>query len=255
MNPRAVIAEDEPLLAANLKVLLAACWPELRIAAIAPNGLEALAAIEREQPEVAFLDIRMPGMSGLEVAAEAIDRLGDAAPACVFVTAYDEFALKAFDLAAADYLLKPVAKDRLERAVARLRERLARPDPAGIAAQLRALLGGSAPAGGTLQHIRASVGDTVRMIPLEEVCYFQAGDKYTSVVTREGEALIRTTLRDLAAQLPAGGFQQVHRSTIVNLAEVAAAVKDESGKLSLKLKHRKEVLPVSRIYAELFRPM
>lgn len=255
MNPRALIAEDEPLLAEHLKAMLAECWPELRIAAIAPNGLEALAAIEREQPAVAFLDIKMPGMSGLEVAAEALERLGEAAPACVFVTAYDEFALKAFDLAAVDYLLKPLSKERLERAVKRLRERIARPDTEGFAAQLRTLFGAQAPAGETLRHIRASVGDAVRLIALEEVCYFQANDKYTTVVTRDGEALIRTALRDLAAQLPAGRFQQVHRSTIVNLAEVAAAVKDESGKLSLKLKNRKETLPVSRIYTELFKAM
>ena len=255
MNPRAVIAEDEPLLAESLRVLLAECWPDLKIAAVACNGLEALAMIEREQPEVAFLDIKMPGLSGLEVAAEAFDRLGDTAPACVFVTAYDEFAFKAFDLAAADYVLKPVAKERLVRAVARLRERLARADATGIAAQLRTLLGAAAPAGEPLRQIRASVGDAVCLIPLEEVCYFQASDKYTTVVTREGEALIRTALRELAAQLPGGRFQQVHRSTIVNLSEVAAAVKDESGKLSLRLRNRKEMLPVSRLYADLFKAM
>lgn len=255
MSPRAVIAEDEPLLAASLRALLAECWPELKIAAVAANGLEALAAIEREQPEVAFLDIKMPGLSGLEVAAEAFERLGDAAPACVFVTAYNEFALQAFDLAAADYVLKPVAKERLVRTVARLRERLARPDAAVIAAQLRTLLGAAAPAGEPLRQIRASVGDAVRLIPLEQVCYFQASDKYTTVVTREGEALIRTALRELAAQLPGGRFQQVHRSTIVNLSEVAAAVKDENGKLSLRLRNRKETLPVSRLYADLFKPM
>ena len=255
MNPRAIIAEDEPLLAGSLRSLLAECWPVLRIAAVAPNGLEALAAIEREQPEVAFLDIRMPGLSGLEVAAEALERLGDTAPVFVFVTAYDEFALKAFDLAAADYVLKPVAKDRLARTVARLRERLARPDTEQIAAQLRALLGAAAPAGETLRQIRASVGDTVRLIALDEVCYFQAGDKYTTVVTREGEALIRTPLKELAGRLPREQFQMIHRSTIVNLAEVAAAVRDETGKLSLRMRHRKETLPVSRIYADLFKAM
>lgn len=255
MNPRAVIAEDEPLLAENLRSMLAQCWPELRIAALAPNGLAALAAIEREQPEVAFLDIRMPGLSGLEVAAESLDRLGDAAPAFVFVTAYDEFALKAFDLAAADYVLKPVAKDRLARTVSRLLARLARPDPEGTAAQLRALLGAGTPAGETLHRIRASVGESVRIIALDDVCYFQAGDKYTAVITREGEALIRMPLKELAGRLPREQFQTIHRSTIVNLAEVAAAVRDESGKLSLRMRHRKEMLPVSRIYADLFRAM
>ncbi|MBI3372538.1 MAG: response regulator transcription factor [Betaproteobacteria bacterium] len=255
MNPRAVIAEDEPLLAENLRSLLGECWPELNIAALAPNGLEALAAIEREQPEVAFLDIRMPGLSGLEVAAEALDRLGDGAPAFVFVTAHDEFALKAFDLAAADYVLKPVAKDRLARAVARLRQRLEQPDRGRIAEQLRALLGAATPPGETLRQIRASVGDAVRLIALDEVCYFQASDKYTTVMLREGEALIRTPLKELSERLPREQFQMVHRSTIVNLAEVAAAVRDESGKLSLRMRHRKETLPVSRVYAELFKAM
>lgn len=255
MNPRGLIAEDEPLLAESLRTMLAECWPELKIATLAPNGLEALAAIEREQPEVAFLDIRMPGLSGLEVAAEALDRLGDAAPAFVFVTAYDEFALKAFDLAAADYLLKPVAKERLARALVRVREKLARPSTEQMAAQLRTLLGAAAPTAEALRHIRASVGSTVRFIALDEVCYFRADDKYTTVVTRAGEALIRMPLKELAARLPREQFQTIHRSSIVNLAEVASAVRDESGKLSLKLRHREEMLPVSRIYAELFRAM
>lgn len=163
--------------------------------------------LETERPDVAFLDIRMPGLSGLEVAAELADRFnaGERVPRLVFITAYDEFALKAFDLAAVDYLLKPVATDRLERTVGRLKAQL-------------------------------------------------AADKYTSVVTRDAELLIRTPLKDLLAQLPQERFRQIHRGTIVNLAEVATANRDESGRISLRLKNREESLPVSRVYEGLFRP-
>ncbi len=262
MNPRALIAEDEPLLAASLKAALAAAWPELEVMAIAPNGLEAVKLIEAERPQVAFLDIRMPGLTGLEVAADLADRLaeGEPVPKLVFVTAYDEFALKAFDLAAVDYLLKPVSADRLAMTVGRLKAALsASPQPAlDLAHLVKALQKvGSAEAvqgGEPLKIIRAAVGNTVRMVPVEDVCYFQATDKYTSVVTRDAELLIRTPLRELLAQLPQERFRQVHRGTIVNMAEVASATRDEAGKLSLRLKHREESLPVSRVFADLFRP-
>lgn len=261
MNPRALIAEDEPLLAASLKAALADAWPALDVIALAPNGLEALRLIEAEKPDIAFLDIRMPGLTGLEVAAELADRLEDGAPVpkLVFVTAYDEFALKAFELAAVDYLLKPVSADRLAKTVERLKAALAATAPgegelAQLVRMLQAVGGASAPAGGEpLKIIRAAVGNTVRMVPVEEVCYFQATDKYTSVVTRDAELLIRTPLKDLLGQLPSERFRQIHRGTIVNLAEVAAATRDESGKLSVRLKQRKESLPVSRLFADLFR--
>jgi DNA-binding LytR/AlgR family response regulator len=259
MTPTAILAEDEPLLAEQLKILLAQAWPELRIAAIAANGPEALALIERERPQVAFLDIRMPGLSGLEVAAEIADRLGndEAAPAIVFVTAYDEFALQAFELAAVDYLLKPVTAERLARCVERLKAGIGR--PAGVDAlvsQLKFVLKSEARATARpLQTLRAGVGDTVKMIPVDEVCYFRADEKYTAVVTKDGEALIRIPIKDLLAQLPPGRFAQVHRGTIVNLDEVAAAVRDDAGRVSLRLRNRKEALPVSRIYADLFRQM
>jgi DNA-binding LytR/AlgR family response regulator len=259
MTPTAILAEDEPLLAEQLKILLAQAWPELRIAAIAANGPEALALIERERPQVAFLDIRMPGLSGLEVAAEIADRLGndEAAPAIVFVTAYDEFALQAFELAAVDYLLKPVTAERLARCVERLKAGIGR--PAGVDAlvsQLKFVLKSEARATARpLQTLRAGVGDTVKMIPVDEVCYFRADEKYTAVVTKDGEALIRIPIKDLLAQLPPGRFVQVHRGTIVNLDEVAAAVRDDAGRVSLRLRNRKEALPVSRIYADLFRQM
>jgi len=248
---KAIIADDEPLLALSLKTALADAWPELDVAAVLPNGVEAVQAAEHLRPEVAFLDIQMPGMTGLEAAEEIVERMGGDAPAIVFVTAYDEFALKAFDLAALDYVLKPVAPERLAQTVARLKGRRAEPD---LAAQLRLLL--AAPrAEQTLTHVRAGTGNTVRMIPLEDVCYFQSSDKYTSAVTPDAEILLRMPLKELLGQLPAGRFQQIHRGTIVNLAQVTAAVRDETGRISLKLRNRKEMLAVSRVYAELFRAM
>jgi DNA-binding LytR/AlgR family response regulator len=253
MTPRAVIAEDEPLLAQQLKSLLARAWPELSVVAIAGNGPAALEAIEREKPDVAFLDIRMPGMTGLEVAEEALDRLGERVPSIVFVTAYDEFALKAFDVAAVDYLLKPVTEERLARCVERLKR-----SPDGVdtlVSQLQKVLPIPERNKEPLRILRAGVGDTVRMIPIDEVCYFQASDKYTGVVTRDGEALIRIPLKELLGQLPSERFVQIHRGTIVNLQEVAAAVRDDAGRVSLKLRSRKELLAVSRIYADQFRQM
>jgi DNA-binding LytR/AlgR family response regulator len=247
---RAILADDEPLLSLALKTALAEAWPELEVVAVVPNGIEAVQAVERLKPEFAFLDIQMPGMTGLEAAEEIADRMGDGAPSIVFVTAYDQFATQAFELAAADYVLKPVSFDRLAKTVARLNTRTA-PD---LAAQLRKLLAVT-PAAETLREIRAGAGNTVKMIPLEEVCYFQASDKYTSVVTPEGESLIRTPLKELLPQLPPHRFQQVHRGTIVNLAEVAAATRDDTGRVTLKLRRRKEALPVSRVFAELFRAM
>jgi len=256
MNPRALIAEDEPLLAASLQAALAEAWPELRVVAVAGNGPAALEAAERELPEVVFLDIRMPGMSGLEVAEELADRLGDQVPAIVFVTAYDEYALNAFDAAAIDYVLKPIDAPRIARAVERLKTRLA--GRAGelerLLAQLRAMTGSVAGVP-KLRTLRAGTGDTVRMIPLGEVLYFQAADKYTNVVTRDGEALLRTPLRELLPQLPSEAFRQIHRGTIVNLEAVAAATRDERGRVSLQLKGRGETLAVSRLFADLFKAM
>jgi DNA-binding LytR/AlgR family response regulator len=265
MKARALIAEDEPLLAQSLKSDLALAWPELQVIALACKGIEALRLAEAERPDVVFLDIRMPGLSGLEVAAELADRLdeGEVVPRIVFVTAYEEYALKAFDLAAVDYLLKPVSTERLGKAVERLQTQLAAPkeDLSQLVSKLQQVIGAGPANGGavaaeaTLKIIRAAVGNAVRMIPVEEVCYFQATDKYTNVVTRDAEALIRTPLKELLAQLPHDRFRQVHRGTVVNMAEVAAAVRDETGRVSLRLKQRKETLPVSRVFAEQFRQM
>jgi DNA-binding LytR/AlgR family response regulator len=248
---KALIADDEPLLALSLKRALGEAWPELEIVAVVPNGIEALQAAERLRPDFAFLDIQMPGMTGLEAAAEMADRLGEAAPAVVFVTAYDEYAAKAFEVAAVDYVLKPVSPDRLASTVTRLKAKQRGLED--LARQLRAL-GTLAPRGETLRQVRAGTGNSVKLIPIDDVCYFQAADKYTTVVTAGGEDLIRTPLKELAAQLPEI-FQQVHRGTIVNQKEVASAVRDEAGRISLRLRNRKETLAVSRVYADLFRPM
>ena len=248
---KAIIADDEPLLSLGLRTALADAWPELAIAAVLPNGLEAVQAAERLKPEFAFLDIQMPGMTGLEAAAEIAERMGEAAPAIVFVTAYDEYATKAFELAAADYVLKPVSRERLAATVSRLKSKQRGLEE--LARQLRAL-GTLSPQSEALKQVRAGAGNAVKLIPIEEVSYFQAADKYTTVVTAGGEDLIRTPLKDLAAQLPAN-FQQVHRGTIVNLAQVVAAVRDETGRVALRLRSRKEMLAVSRVYADLFRAM
>jgi DNA-binding LytR/AlgR family response regulator len=248
---KAVIAEDEPLLAAKLQELLGRAWPELALAAIAANGPAAIEAIEREAPDVAFLDIQMPGLTGLEVAEEIADRMGERAPAVVFVTAFDEFALKAFELAAVDYLLKPVTEERLRKCIERLKG-----EKPNLVSQVQKLVESEKkPPTTPLRILRAGAGDTVKMIPIDEVCYFQASDKYTGVVTREGESLIRVPLRELLPQLPPEHFVQVHRGTIVNLREIAAAVRDDAGRISLKLRNRKETLQVSRIYADQFRQM
>jgi DNA-binding LytR/AlgR family response regulator len=259
MNPRALIAEDEPLLAQALAAQLARAWPALAIAATVDNGVAALERIVADRPDIAFLDIRMPGLTGLDVAEELADRLAADAkpPLIVFVTAYDEFAVRAFELAAFDYLLKPVDPARLERTVERLQARLAEPagDTLALAARLARLMEPGAPPAAPLSHLRAGVGNTVRMIALDQVCFLQATDKYVTVATPEGDFLLRTSLKDLAAQLPPARFRQIHRGTIVNVDEIAAAVRDESGRLSLTLRQRRETLAVSRVYAEQFKAM
>lgn len=265
--PTALIAEDEPLLAQALRQALAQCWPELATLQPATNGHEALALALGKLPDVLFLDIRMPGHSGLEVAA----RLGEEWPAqrpfplLVFVTAYDDYAVQAFERAAVDYLLKPVSRERLTVTVARLQgllaQRAASDQEAHLEralAQLRAL--SLPPAGQTaprLDFIRAAVGNRVRLIALADVLYFEAADKYVNVVTADGEALIRTSLRELIPQLDPRQFWQVHRSIVVQAGRIQGAQRDETGKLWLSLHGRPDGprLPVSRLFAHLFRQM
>lgn len=257
-TPRALIAEDEPLLAVALKNALAEAWPELEVEHVAKNGNEALEKLLELKPAIAFLDNRMPGLTGLEVAEELADRLPaeTSAPLLVFVTAYGEFAVEAFERAAADYVLKPVSVERLAKTAARLKARLAAPASGleALAASLRPLLA-AAPAATMLRHIQAGAGSTVKLIPVASVLCFRASDKYTAVVTAEGESLIRTPLKELAAQPPPEQFRQVHRGTVVNLDAVEAAMRDDAGRVSLRLRGRTEAIAVSRVYAELFRGM
>lgn len=248
----AIIADDEQHLANYLHDRLSALWPELTIAGIAKNGLEALRLIDDESPAIVFLDIRMPGLTGLEVAARL-----DAKTHVVFVTAFDQYAVEAFDRQAADYLLKPVTDERLSRTIARLKDKVARAevpgDVTGILKQLAQVLPVSKNA--YLRWIRASVGESVRQIPVDEVFYLQAQDKYVSVYTKEGESLIRTPLSELSAQLDPNEFWQIHRSTIVNVNRVVSTHRDVMGRTIVKLKDSKAELPVSRAYAHLFKQM
>jgi DNA-binding LytR/AlgR family response regulator len=251
MNPLALIADDEPNLANDLHERLKRLWPGLELLPLAANGLDAWRAIERDSPDVAFLDIRMPGLTGLELAGRV-----DARTHVVFVTAFDQYAVEAFDRDAVDYLLKPVSDERLAKAVERLKRKLeAREQPPALDTVL-ARLAAAMPAGaGHLRWVRALKGDLVRQIPVDDVLYFQAADKYTCVITPEGESLIRMPLAELAGQLDPARFQQVHRSTIVNMDRVEASRRDLAGRVFVRLKGLKEELPVSRAYAQLFKQM
>ncbi len=275
--PTALIAEDEPLLAAALQADLAQLWPELQVLAVSGDGLGAQRQALALLPELCFLDIRLPGQSGLDVAqALAEDWPGDRPlPLLVFVTACDQYALRAFDAQAVDYLVEPVQHDRLAACVARLQARLAeRLAPAHSAApaadsasaertlqQLRALLGSVAGAARPatpaplLEVVQAGSGHTVHLVPVAEVLYFEAADKYLRVVTAQGEHLIRLSLRELMPQLDGQQFWQVHRSLLVRAAAISTAERDESGKVFLQLRGRPERLTASRLYAHLFKPM
>jgi DNA-binding LytR/AlgR family response regulator len=279
MTPTALIAEDEPLLAANLQAELAQLWPALRVVANVGHGAAAVEQALALRPDVVFLDIRMPGMTGLE-AAQALAEdwpVGAALPLIVFVTAYDQYALQAFERAAVDYVLKPVQPERLALTCARVQAGLAlRREPAAAEpsaleatlAQLRDLLaapGMSAAAFGGVANpsaasqklavIQASVGAAIHMVPVGEVLYFEAADKYVRVITAEREYLIRTSLRELLPQLDEQRFWQVHRGTVVRAEAIATAVRDESGKVRLTLRGHKDKLVASRLYAHLFKAM
>ena len=263
MNPSALIAEDEPLLAQALQAELARAWPELRIAQVVGDGAAAVHAALAHRPDVLFFDIRMPGMGGLDAAAELADAWPSEQPfpALVFVTAYDQYALQAFDAQAVDYVVKPVQPARLQKTVEKVRGLLAHRqsrdgDLEATLGQLRHLLQGAAPAAQPrLKVIQASVGNAIRMVPVEEVVYLEAADKYVRVVCEDGEVLIRTPLKDLLPQLDSQAFWQVHRGTVVRATAIASVHRDETGKLHLALKDRKERLPVSRIYQHLFKAM
>ena len=265
MIPTALIAEDEPLLAQALQAELARAWPELRIVDTVGDGAAAVASALRHRPDVLFFDIRMPGQGGLEAAAELADAWPEESPfpALVFVTAYDQYALQAFEAQAVDYVLKPVQPARLLRTVEKLRHLLSQQPGAGggldaTLDQLRHLLQAASPRPARetlLKVVQASVGNSIRLVPVEEVVYFEAADKYVRVVWAGGEVLIRTPLKDLLPQLDPQLFWQVHRGTVVRATAVESVHRDEAGKLHVALRGRGERLPVSRLYAHLFKAM
>jgi DNA-binding LytR/AlgR family response regulator len=246
--PSALIAEDESLLRAQLIARLAEAWPELEIVGEAENGEDAVAMIEEAKPDVVFLDIRMPGLSGIEVAR----RLGGRCH-LVFVTAYDEYAVAAFDEGAIDYVLKPVTAERIAKVVTRVKARLASPplDLTALLARLAERENASAP----LKWIRASLGPTMQMIPVGDVLYFQAEDKYTKVVTDGGEALIKKPIKELYEELDPEAFWQIHRGTIVNLRAIARVDRDWRDQPVITLRSRPEKLTVSRTFAHRFKAM
>jgi DNA-binding LytR/AlgR family response regulator len=246
--PTALIAEDEPMMRAQLKGRLAQAWPELEIVGEAQNGEEALAIADEKRPDIAFLDIRMPVLSGLDVARELAGRCH-----IVFVTAYDDYAIAAFDEGAVDYLLKPPMPERIAKVVARLKARIA-VAPLDLSALL-AKLASQDPSAGPLKWIRASLGSSMKMIAVDDVVYFRAEDKYTKVVTADGEALIRKPIKDLYEELDPEAFWQIHRSAIVNLRAIARVDRDWRGEPVIVLKDRDETLAVSRTFAHRFKAM
>jgi DNA-binding LytR/AlgR family response regulator len=248
----ALIADDEPHLAEHLRARLAELWPQLEVLPLAGNGVDALRAIGENEPDIAFLDIRMPGLTGLELAGRI-----DTRTHVVFVTAFDQYAAEAFDRDAVDYILKPVTDERLGRCIERLKAKLmAETRPPALSEMLERLARAVPGAGGgKLRWVRALKGEVVQQIAVDDVLYFQASDKYTCVITREGESLIRMPLAELAGQLDTEVFWQVHRSTVVNMNEVASTRRDLGGRVFVKLKDGRTELPVSRAYAHLFKQM
>ncbi len=284
--PRALIAEDEPLLADALRHELARAWPALQVVATVGDGLSAVQQALALQPDVLFFDIRMPGLSGLDAAVELTDAWpteGPAArpfPVLVFVTAYDQYAVQAFEAQAVDYLLKPVQAARLQKTVykvqlslkqahgqtspaaldleatmAQLRHLLAAPGVAALPPQTAARQLPPANSAAPLTLIQASSGSQIHMVPVADVLYFEAADKYVRVLTATREFLIRTPLKELIDQLDTAVFWQIHRSTLVRASAITTVTRDEAGRLQLALAGRPEKLPVSRLYAHLFKAM
>jgi DNA-binding LytR/AlgR family response regulator len=269
VKARAVIAEDEPLLAESLRKELTALWPGLEVVAVVGDGESAVAQALAQRPEVVFLDIRMPGMDGLEAAqalAEDWPENEAVFPLLVFVTAYDQYALQAFERAAVDYVLKPVQPARLAATVKRLQAALAARSGTGaddglvaMVERLRGLLGpggaSAAAASEPLRVLQVGVGTAIHMVKVDDVVYFEAADKYVRVLTATREHLIRTSLRELVPRLDPGRFWQIHRGTVVRAEAIATAEREESGRVTLRLQDRPEKLVVSRLYAHRFKAM
>lgn len=251
MNPTAILADDERLMRDQLKLRLQQAWPELTIVGEAQNGAEAIELVETLKPDFAFLDIRMPVKTGIEAARE----IGDQAHV-VFVTAYDQYAIEAFDQGAVDYVLKPADPDRLQRTAERLKARISSPpaDMSAIVSQLAQQMG-LATRQNFLQWIQASIGQELRLIPVEEILFFQSDEKYTRVQTATYEALIRKPVRDLAEELDPQLFWQIHRSTLVNAKAISGVVRDLRGRHLVQVKGSHEKLEVSRSYVHLFKQM
>jgi DNA-binding LytR/AlgR family response regulator len=245
----ALIAEDEPLLQQELVEALAKLWPELAIVARASNGIDALRLLAEHRPTVLFLDIQMPGLTGLDVAKQSGGRAH-----VVFVTAYDRHAIAAFDQGAVDYVMKPVSLPRLATTVQRLKDRIAQP-PADLSGILAGLALAKAEAKSYLRWVNASVGATIKLITVDEICYFRADSKYTLVVTAAAESLIKKPIRELTDELDPQQFWQIHRSTLVNVNAIAGVTRDFRGQAHVKVKGKDEVLTVSRIYSHLFKQM
>jgi DNA-binding LytR/AlgR family response regulator len=286
-RPTALIAEDEPLLAQALTRELTAAWPELHIVATIGDGLSAVREALASQPDLLFFDVRMPGLSGLDAAADIADQwpAERPLPLLVFITAYDEYAVEAFERAAVDYLLKPLQSARLQQSLERIRplaqQRIAgaatnsvansttsitpsNPEPLATQAaldQLRHLLNGPAPrpAPAVLQRLQVGVGSSIAIVPIDEVHYFEAADKYVRVLTASKEYLIRTPIKDLLPQLDSQLFWQIHRSTVVRASAIESVRRDDTGKLRVTLcanaSGHSESLAVSRLFAHLFKAM
>ena len=244
---RAVIADDEPLLRESLRAALREAWPALEIVAEAANGAEALHAVREHRPELAFLDIEMPVLTGLDAAREL-----KASTHVVFVTAYDRYAVEAFERGAVDYILKPATAERLSETAGRIQSRLAAP-PVPVDRLLDELARRFVPAAPPLQWLQASLGNSIRLINVDDVLFFRSDMKYTRIVTAEFEALVKTPLRELAAGLDARHFWQVHRNTIVNIRRIRSVSVDGDGRREIELRERPERLEVSRAFSHLFK--
>ena len=270
----AILADDERLMREQLRARLSEAWPELSFVAEAKNGSEAVELVETHDPDFAFLDIRMPGMTGIEAARVILARPGNRCQ-IVFITAYDQYAVEAFEQGAIDYVLKPADRDRLARTVARLKERLVaahapgndsggkavdRPDVAELLTRLAARLdqsGGAVSPTHTprLQWIQASVGQSLRLIPVDDVLFFQSDEKYTRVQTTQFEALIKKPIKELIDELDPEQFWQIHRATLVNAQAIASVTRDFRGRQIVTVNGSPQKLEVSRTYTHLFKQM